>query len=168
MIPIREFNEGEYLTMITRNGLVKKTDIMEYATNRKGARIAIGLREDDELIDVMRTDGNAEIIIGTRNGMCIKFAQSDVRPMGRVAVGVRGMKLGAKDEVERVYFTRNGIEATIEYKEKTVIKNAQSCINTSFERGANVHNQPRTRGRKHKKEEPQLRELRVEALDWCG
>ncbi len=98
-IPIREFVEGEYLTMITKKGLVKKTDIMEYATTRKGARIAIGLREDDELIDVLKTDGSAELFLGTREGMCIKFAETDVRPMGRGASGVTGIKLRAGDEV---------------------------------------------------------------------
>jgi len=108
MIPIREFNEGEYLTMVTRNGLVKKTDIMEYASTRKGARIAIGLREDDELIDVMKTDGDAKIILGTRQGMCIKFEETDVRPMGRGASGVTGIKLNKGDMVINADVCREG------------------------------------------------------------
>ncbi len=108
MIPIREFVEGEYLTMVTRNGLVKKTDIMEYATTRKGARIAIGLREDDELIDVLKTDGSADIIIATRNGMCIKFKETDVRPMGRGASGVTGIRLNKGDQVINAEVCRDG------------------------------------------------------------
>jgi len=108
MIPIREFNEGEYLTMVTKNGLVKKTDIMEYATTRKGARIAIGLREDDELISVMRTAGDEKILLGTRNGMCIKFEETDVRPMGRGASGVTGIKLKGDDMVISAEVCREG------------------------------------------------------------
>ncbi len=108
MIPIREFNEGEYLTMVTKNGLVKKTDIMEYATTRKGARIAIGLREDDELISVMKTAGDEKILLGTRNGMCIKFEETDVRPMGRGASGVTGIKLKGDDKVISAEVCREG------------------------------------------------------------
>ena len=108
MIPIREFNEGEYLTMVTKNGLVKKTDIMEYATTRKGARIAIGLREDDELISVMKTAGDEKILLGTRNGMCIKFEETDVRPMGRGASGVTGIKLKGDDRVISAEVCREG------------------------------------------------------------
>ncbi|MBR2476667.1 MAG: DNA gyrase subunit A [Clostridia bacterium] len=108
MIPIREFVEGEYLTMVTQNGLVKKTDIMEYATTRKGARIAIGLREDDKLISVMRTKGDEKLLLGTRNGMCIKFEETDVRPMGRGASGVTGIKLRSGDVVINADVCREG------------------------------------------------------------
>ena len=108
MIPIREFVEGEYLTMVTRNGLVKKTDIMEYATTRKGARIAIGLREDDELIAVLKTAGDEELLLGTYNGMCIKFKETDVRPMGRGATGVTGIKLNSGDRVISAEVCREG------------------------------------------------------------
>lgn len=99
MIPIREFEEGKYLTMITKRGFVKKTDLKDYDTNRKGGIIAIGLREDDELISVNLTDGDKHIIIGTKNGMCIRFAETDVRPMGRTASGVTGIKLKDGDYV---------------------------------------------------------------------
>ncbi len=99
MIPIREFEEGKYLTMITKRGFVKKTALTDYDTNRKGGIIAIGLREDDELISVNLTDGDKHIIIGTKNGMCIRFAETDVRPMGRTASGVTGIKLKADDYV---------------------------------------------------------------------
>ena len=108
MIPIREFVEGEYLTMVTRNGLVKKTDIMEYATTRKGARIAIGLREDDELIAVMKTAGDEKLLLGTHQGMCIKFEETDVRPMGRGATGVTGIKLNKGDTVINAEVCREG------------------------------------------------------------
>ena len=108
MIPIREFTEGQYLTMVTRNGLVKKTDIMEYATTRKGARIAIGLREDDELIAVMKTAGDEKLLLGTHHGMCIKFEETDVRPMGRGATGVTGIKLNKGDTVINAEVCRDG------------------------------------------------------------
>ena len=99
MIPLKEFEEGKYLTMITRQGFVKKTPLTEYDTNRKGGLIAIGLRENDELIKVNLTDGTNNIILGTKNGMCIRFNETDVRPMGRGASGVTGIKLRGDDFV---------------------------------------------------------------------
>ena len=99
MLPIRDFEEGKFVTMITRKGFVKKTSLEEYNSNRKGGLIAIGLREDDDLISVHLTDGNGHILIGTKNGMCIRFAETDVRPMGRGASGVTGIKLRDDDYV---------------------------------------------------------------------
>ncbi len=99
MLPIREFEEGKYITMITRRGFVKKTSLEEYDSNRKGGLIAIGLREDDDLISVHLTDGSSHILIGTKNGMCIRFDETDVRPMGRGASGVTGIKLREDDYV---------------------------------------------------------------------
>lgn len=99
MIPMREFEEGKYLTMVTKRGFVKKTALNDYASNRKGGLIAIGLREDDELISVNLTDGSQSIIIGTKKGMCIRFAETDVRPMGRGATGVTGIRMKAEDYV---------------------------------------------------------------------
>ncbi|MBE7050055.1 MAG: DNA gyrase subunit A [Ruminococcaceae bacterium] len=99
MIPISEFEENKYLTMITKNGFVKKTGLDEYDTNRKGGIIAIGLREGDELIKVVLTEENHNIILATKNGMCIKFAHTDVRPMGRGATGVTGIRLKDGDYV---------------------------------------------------------------------
>ena len=99
MIPMREFEEGKYLTMVTKRGFVKKTALNDYASNRKGGLIAIGLREDDELISVNLTDGSQSIIIGTKNGMCIRFAETDVRPMGRGATGVTGIRMKEEDYV---------------------------------------------------------------------
>ncbi len=99
MIPMREFEEGKYLTMVTKRGFVKKTALTDYASNRKGGLIAIGLRDDDELISVNLTDGSQSIIIGTKNGMCIRFAETDVRPMGRGATGVTGIRMKDEDYV---------------------------------------------------------------------
>ena len=98
-IPIKEFEEDKYLTMITKRGFVKKTSLQQYDSNRKGGIIAIGLREDDELIEVALTAENQNIILGTKNGMCIKFSEADVRPMGRGASGVTGIKLKDDDYV---------------------------------------------------------------------
>ena len=99
MIPLREFEEDKYLTMVTKRGFVKKTKLTEYDTNRKGGLIAVGLRDDDELISVNLTDGSKSIIIGTKNGMCIRFDESDVRPMGRGASGVTGIRMREDDYV---------------------------------------------------------------------
>ncbi len=98
-IPISEFSDDKYLSMITKRGFVKKTSLDEYDTNRKGGIIAIGLREDDELIEVALTEKDDNIILGTKGGMCIKFKESDVRPMGRGASGVTGIKLKGDDYV---------------------------------------------------------------------
>ncbi len=98
-IPIKEFENDKYLTMITKRGFVKKTSLEEYNSNRKGGIIAIGLREDDELIEVALTEEGQNIILGTKNGMCIKFNENDVRTMGRGASGVIGIKLRDDDYV---------------------------------------------------------------------
>ncbi len=99
VIPIAEYQEGMYLIMATRYGHVKKTDVMEYDNIRKGGLTAVTLRENDELIDVRLTDGNQDIILVTRNGMSIRFQESDVRPLGRVSQGVRGISLDEDDYV---------------------------------------------------------------------
>jgi DNA gyrase subunit A len=99
VIPIAEYNEGNYLIMATRNGHVKKTDLMEYDSIRRGGLAAVTLRENDELIDVRLTDGEKDIILVTRNGMSIRFQESDVRPLGRVSQGVRGISLDEGDYV---------------------------------------------------------------------
>lgn len=99
VIPIREYKEGQFLIMSTRNGLVKKTDVMEYSNIRKGGLVAVTLREDDQLIDVKLTDGNQDIIISTFNGMAIRFNETDVRPIGRVSQGVKGIDLDEDDHV---------------------------------------------------------------------
>ena len=99
VIPIAEYKEGLYLIMATKNGHVKKTDLMEYDNIRKGGLAAVTLRESDELIDVRLTDGTKDIILVTRQGMSIRFEESDVRPLGRVSQGVRGITLEDSDYV---------------------------------------------------------------------
>ena len=99
VIPVREFEEEKYLLMCTRKGIIKKTDLMSYDSNRKGGLIAISLDDDDELIKVEMTDGNNEIVIGTHSGMAIRFNENDVRAMGRVTRGVRAIKLRGEDYV---------------------------------------------------------------------
>jgi len=99
VIPINKFAEGKFLFMATRKGIVKKTDLLEFDTARKGGLIALTLDDDDELIGVKLTDGNRHVILGTRDGMAIAFAEEDVRAMGRNAHGVRGIRLREEDEV---------------------------------------------------------------------
>lgn len=99
MIPIRNFEDGKYLFFVTKAGTVKKTDLMDYSRIRTSGLRAIELAEGDELITVALTDGAQQIMIGTRDGMAICFAESDVRPMGRTAHGVRGIRLHADDYV---------------------------------------------------------------------
>ncbi len=104
MIPVRSFEaenekEEQYLMMITRKGVVKKTPLKSYSNPRPSGIIAIKLQQGDSLVDVKLTNGKHEMIIGTKKGLAIKFKEQDVRPMGRVAKGVRGMKMGKGDEV---------------------------------------------------------------------
>lgn len=99
VIPVENYNEGTYLIMATKNGHVKKTDLMEYDSIRKGGLAAVTLRENDELIEVRLTDGTKDIILVTRNGMSIRFSEDDVRPLGRVSQGVRGISLEEGDYV---------------------------------------------------------------------
>ena len=98
-IPVREFDEESYLTMITKMGTVKKTKLSEYNSNRSGGLNAIGLNEDDELIKVEITKGDNDVILGTHHGNAIRFNEQDVRPMGRTAHGVRGIRLRDGDFV---------------------------------------------------------------------
>ena len=99
VIPIAEYREGLYLIMATKNGVVKKTSLSEYDNIRKGGLMAVSLRENDELIDVRLSDGEKDIILVTREGMSIRFRESDVRPMGRVSQGVKGITLEDGDYV---------------------------------------------------------------------
>ena len=98
-ITLREFEEGKYLFFGTKHGVVKKSDLLMYNTARKGGLAAIVLDEDDELINVRLSDGDDDIILSTFGGMCIRFNEADVRPMGRVSRGVRGIKLSDGDYV---------------------------------------------------------------------
>ncbi|AZH27404.1 MULTISPECIES: DNA gyrase subunit A [Paenibacillus] len=99
VIPIEEFVEDSYLFFATQHGIIKKTPLDDYANIRKGGLIAINLREDDALIEVKLTDGQQEMIIGTAQGMSIRFPESDVRSMGRSATGVKGISLDESDAV---------------------------------------------------------------------
>jgi len=99
VIPIAEYAEGAYLLMATRNGVIKKTSLMEYSNVRKGGLQGITLRENDELIDVRLTDGTNKVVMVTRQGQSITFDEKDVRPIGRVSQGVRGIELTGEDYV---------------------------------------------------------------------
>ena len=98
-IPVKAFEEGKFLFFGTKKGIVKKTDFLSYDTARKGGLAAIVLDEDDELINVKLTDGTNDIFLSTYHGMCIRFNEEDVRPMGRVSRGVRGIRLTEGDYV---------------------------------------------------------------------
>ena len=99
MIPIKEYEENKNLFMVTKNGIVKKTSVMEFCNVRKNGLAAINLREDDELIEVKTTSQDTEIFLITKLGMCIRFKETDVRPTGRSAMGVIGMNLSDGDEI---------------------------------------------------------------------
>ncbi len=99
IIPIQNFAEGKYLLFATKNGLIKKTSLIEYNIARKSGLQAITLKEDDELIGVRLTDGEDNIVLVTRQGMCITFDEKDVRPTGRSAQGVIGIRLNENDYV---------------------------------------------------------------------
>jgi len=113
VIPVREFEDGKFLVMMTKNGTIKKTSLNDYDTARKGGIRAIELNEDDELIRVKLTDGTKQIVIGTYKGMAIRFDESDVRPMGRVAHGVRGIRLNADDYVVGMSVCREGCDLLV-------------------------------------------------------
>lgn len=99
IIPMKEYDDGKFLFMATKNGMVKKTPIMDYANVRKNGLQAIVLRENDELIEVKATDDTKDIFLVTQKGQCIRFHEKDVRVTGRVSIGVIGMKLNDDDQV---------------------------------------------------------------------
>lgn len=99
MIPIREYSEEKNLFMVTKGGIVKKTSLDEFSNIRKNGLVAINLREEDELIEVKTTDASSEIFLVTKQGMCIRFKETDVRNTGRASMGVIGMNLSDQDEV---------------------------------------------------------------------
>lgn len=108
IISIKEYNDNNYLFMATRNGLVKKTSIMEYANIRKTGLQSINLREDDELIEVKATNDEKDIILVTKLGKCIRFKETDVRHTGRTSMGVIGMNLDDGDEVVGMQLNTQG------------------------------------------------------------
>lgn len=117
IIPIKEYDEHRNLFMVTKKGIVKKTNIMEYVNIRKNGLIAINLRDDDELIEVKSTDADTHIFLVTKNGICIRFKETDVRCTGRSSMGVRGMNLSDDDEIVGMQLDHQG-EALLIVSEK--------------------------------------------------
>lgn len=99
ILPVKEFSEHTFLFMATRNGVVKKTPLIEYSNVRSGGIIAVNLDDGDKLIGVALTDGTKDVFLASRNGKAIRFGEQDVRSMGRVTRGVRGMNLNEDDHV---------------------------------------------------------------------
>ena len=108
MIPIREYIDEKYLFMVTKHGIVKKTSLMEFSHVRKNGLAAINLRDDDELIEVKTTRRDIDIFLVTKQGMCIRFKESDVRPTGRTSMGVIGMNLDPGDEIVGMQLQNQG------------------------------------------------------------
>ena len=113
VIPLQNFAEGKYLLMATRNGLIKKTALNEYSSSKRTGLLAITLKEDDELIDVRLTDGEDNVVLVTRKGMSITFDEKDVRPVGRTAQGVLGIRLDKDDAVIGMESVIGGKNATL-------------------------------------------------------
>ena len=113
VIPIQNFAEGKYLLMGTKNGLIKKTALSEYDSARKTGLLAITLKDEDELIDVRLTDGEDNVVLVTKKGICITFDEKDVRPVGRTAQGVIGIRLDDNDVVIGMESIIRGSNATL-------------------------------------------------------
>ena len=126
VMPVRDFGEEVYLTMVTREGVIKKTALADYQNIRASGINAINIDEGDELLDVIRTDGKMQIFIATRDGMAVRFNESDVRPMGRAARGVRGVNLRKGDVVVSVCaVSKEGTEKILSVSEKGFGKQTQ-------------------------------------------
>jgi len=108
IIPVKDYERDDNLFMVTRKGIVKKTPILEYSNVRKNGLAAINLREDDELIEVKVTNADSEIFLVTRDGMCIRFKETDVRNTGRTSMGVIGMTLSDNDEIVGMQLDHQG------------------------------------------------------------
>ncbi len=113
VIPIKEYQDGRFIIMGTKNGIIKKTSLSEYKNIRKSGIQAITLREDDEIIEVKTANNNDEVFMVTKYGKCIKFALTDVRRTGRSSIGVRGINLEAGDEVVGMQLERQGKDLLI-------------------------------------------------------
>ena len=114
LIPVDDINDKElYLLLATKKGIVKKTKREEFKNINKSGLIAIGLRSDDELIDVKITNGEKDILLVTENGMSIRFNETDIRPMGRTAMGVKGITLSTEDRVVSMNLTDEGHELLV-------------------------------------------------------
>ena len=133
VISVNEFTDNEYLTMVTRQGVIKKTLLSEYEYQRKGGKIAINLDEGDELLFVTKTDGEKQLIIATRQGSAVKFDEGEVRAMGRVSRGVRGIRLkeedyvigvvSVEDDKKLLTITENGFGKRTEFDDFRLMKN---------------------------------------------
>ena len=133
MISVEAFGEGEYLTMVTKKGVIKRTLLTEYEYQRKGGKIALHLDEDDELVFVMHTHGECDLILASAAGLAVRFTEANVRPMGRTARGVRGIRLRGDDHVTGVAVveegkslitvTENGFGKRTEYEDFREMKN---------------------------------------------
>jgi DNA gyrase subunit A len=99
VVPVREFSEGQYVVLVSKKGIIKKTALSEFGNIRANGINAINIDEGDELLDVVLTDGTKRIFIATHNGLAIRFDEKGVRPMGRATRGVRGIDLRADDYV---------------------------------------------------------------------
>jgi DNA gyrase subunit A len=99
ILPVREFEAGKYVVMVTRKGIIKKTELGAFSNPRSGGIIAITIDEGDALIDVKQTLGDQEILLGTKKGMAIRFREDDVRAMGRTAMGVIGIRMDDDDKL---------------------------------------------------------------------
>jgi DNA gyrase subunit A len=118
-MPVRDFSEEIYLTMVTRQGVIKKSALADYQNIRVTGINAINIDPGDELLEIIRTDGTCQIFIATHDGMAVKFNESDVRPMGRVARGVRGVNLRKGDFVVSVCaVSPEGTEKILSVSEK--------------------------------------------------
>ena len=133
MISVPEFNETDYLIMVTKYGIIKKTLLSEYEYQRKGGKKALNLDEGDELVFVMRTQGNSGLVLATKYGSAVRFDEKNVRAMGRVARGVRGIKLRGDDYVcgvavvdetkKLITITENGFGKKTEFSDFREMKN---------------------------------------------
>ena len=133
MISVEAFGEGEYLTMVTKKGVIKRTLLTEYEYQRRGGKIALHLDEDDELVFVMHTHGECDLILASAAGLAVRFTEANVRPMGRTARGVRGIRLRGDDHVTGVAVveegkslitvTENGFGKRTEYEDFREMKN---------------------------------------------
>jgi len=112
ILPVKEFSEDTYLLMATRNGVVKKTPLVEYSNVRSGGIIAVKLDDGDKVIGVALTDGKKDVFLATRNGKAIRFNEDDARPMGRVTRGVRGMMLNEDDSVISMEIVDNEVQGS--------------------------------------------------------
>ncbi len=113
MIPVKEFSANRFLFFVTRHGISKRCALADFANIRQNGLIAVGLKENDELISVKLTDGESHMIIGTRNGLLIRFDENDIRCMGRTAAGVRGIRLKNDDVVVGVDILKEGSEVLV-------------------------------------------------------